>query len=102
MDRFPEGLPCVGCGYCCLKTQCILSVEMYGPQETCPALSWNGLRHVCEHAKTHETDLAIGAGCCASLFNSWRDDIHDRISEPKYWKYPYGETKDKQEAENDT
>jgi hypothetical protein len=75
------GLPCVGCGYCCMKAQCGLSFVKYGYQKVCPALQWDGRRHVCVWAKEHARDLAIGGGCCSSLFNSWRDDIRDRRGE---------------------
>jgi hypothetical protein len=40
------GLPCVGRGYCCMKAQCGLSFAKYGYQNVCPALQWNGRRHI--------------------------------------------------------
>lgn len=34
----PEGAPCTGCGLCCLLEPCLLSVEIFGKQDACPAL----------------------------------------------------------------
>jgi hypothetical protein len=69
---------CVGCGYCCLKAPCALSVRIHGyMQEKCPALIWSGTRYLCRYADHFKTELAIGAGCCSAL-NSWRQEVKDR------------------------
>jgi hypothetical protein len=68
---------CNGCGFCCIKAQCLLSVKLFGRCDICPALEWIGSRHICRLAKGHSEELYIGAGCCASL-NSWRKDLKDR------------------------
>lgn len=79
--------PCVGCGYCCIKVPCPLSVKLYG-KDDCPALQWDGERYRCTLAEEYHAALYIGAGCCAAL-NSWRWDVQNRDnlrSEPG-WKY---------------
>ena len=74
LNAFP---PCVGCGYCCLKSQCIISERKYGRQDICPALYWNGDQYRCNVWR--EID-GIGAGCCSSL-NSWRKEVKNRSRE---------------------
>ena len=32
------GSPCNSCGVCCVREQCVLSVEMFGAHDLCPAL----------------------------------------------------------------
>lgn len=84
MDEDFESTPCVGCGYCCRKAPCALAMRIYGNAITkCPALSYRDGRWWCdvvdnargslrdEYVKT----LAIGAGCCSSLFNQDRENI---------------------------
>lgn len=66
-------VPCVGCGYCCKKVQCQGSLFKHGKMQTCPELQWNGKRYICKQAKAWEGELDIGGGCCASLFNSYRE-----------------------------
>jgi hypothetical protein len=77
--------PCVGSGYCCMKSQCQLSTERHGyVKGACPELKWNGERHLCglmlddkggDYAKFW---LSEGAGCCSPL-NSWRrEPLRDR------------------------
>jgi hypothetical protein len=51
----------------------------HGKKNICPALQWNGKRHICIWANEYKQELAIGAGCCVSLFNSWRDELKNRI-----------------------
>ena len=73
--EFPQ---CVGCGYCCLKAPCAISVDVYkGKREPCPALYWNGSMYRCGLAKLWTDELAIGAGCSSSL-NTWRQDVRER------------------------
>jgi len=77
-----KGFPvCLGCGYCCLKVQCQISIREYGVRKICPALKWNGVRHICLLAIKYKNELAINAGCSSSLFNLWRKEIKDRIGE---------------------
>ncbi len=68
---------CVGCGYCCLKAQCAVSLDVYGPLARCKALYWNGSMYRCGLAKLWTEELAIGEGCCSSL-NTWRQDVRER------------------------
>lgn len=72
---------CQGCGYCCLKVPCPLSVELYKGKEPCPALWWNGTMYRCGLARLYEEELAIGAGCSSSL-NSYRQNVRE-IDESK-------------------
>lgn len=77
---------CVGCGWCCIKTQCGVSLRLHGKQNRCPELIWSidENRYFCR-LMTFETSLSdaykkelyAGEGCCASL-NSWRRDIRNR------------------------
>lgn len=83
---------CVGCGWCCTKAVCAAGVRIYGPVTECPALIWDEekQRHLCKIVMIegdigfrYRQELSIGAGCCASMFNSWRDNIQDRTNKPK-------------------
>lgn len=81
---------CVGCGYCCKKVPCSSSVRAFGSVSTkqwethgCPALVWKKGRYWCklvldakdaDTAEEIKSDLAIGGGCCSSLFNQVRRD----------------------------
>lgn len=78
MMDFPK---CVGCGYCCLKAPCPVSIEVYGVAERCRALWWNGTMYRCGLARLYEEELAIGAGCSSSL-NSYRQNVRE-IDESK-------------------
>jgi hypothetical protein len=64
-----------------MKVQCLLSFVKYEYQKVCPSLQWDGQRHLCVWAEEYAKELAIGAGCGSSFFNSWRDDIRDRRGE---------------------
>lgn len=71
---------CVGCGYCCLKGQCIYSIRKYGNKKRCPALLWNAKkkRYFCLLVIDNDSlrvGLAIGEGCSSSLFNEWRSNV---------------------------
>ena len=83
---------CVGCGWCCTKAVCAAGLRIYGPVSVCPALIWDEekQRHLCKIVMIdgdigfrYKLELSIGAGCCASMFNSWRDNIQDRTNKPK-------------------
>ena len=70
-------LPCNGCGFCCVKSPCKLAVKIYdlssfygGATLPCPALSWNGARHICANAERYREELNIGKGCRNPL-NPW-------------------------------
>lgn len=87
--------PCVGCGYCCTKAQCALSSNLFGIRPICPALNWNGKRHLCllmttdtmrgVPAREIRERLYEGAGCCSPL-NTWRRDIKDRTKRTEVLK----------------
>jgi len=85
--------PCIGCGFCCLKTKCIAAQRLYPSAEKCPALKWNGERHVCELMElpgtvgaAYRAELYAGEGCCANL-NSWYyEPLQDR-TKPKLDPY---------------
>jgi len=74
---------CVGCGFCCKKASCVLSVKIYGNVDVCPALVWDegNRRYWCKACQVagelgvkYRADLSIGEGCCCSL-NSDRQNI---------------------------
>lgn len=74
---------CVGCGYCCLKATCTLGQTLFGLACPCGGLFWSikenrfYCRAVLESSQCEcisvKEELAIGAGCCGSLFNTQRD-----------------------------
>ncbi len=72
---------CIGCGYCCIAIQCPISSLIYGYVQTCPALEWNGLRHVCKLMKLPGDlgdffRLQIGSGTgCTEPGNPWRKEV---------------------------
>jgi hypothetical protein len=68
---------CAGCGFCCVKAPCVVSIEVYGQTDRCPALYWNGQMYRCGLAKLWTEELAIGEGCSSSL-NDWRQDVKER------------------------
>lgn len=78
---------CVGCGFCCKKAQCLVSIRIYGPIDLkggiCPALIWDEekKRYWCkacmiagELGAKYKAELYIGEGCCCNL-NSDRQNI---------------------------
>ena len=71
--------PCVGCGFCCMKTPCGLSRLLFDKRD-CPALHWQDSRYVCDLASVYPAELRIGAGCCCNL-NTWRRDVRNRDGE---------------------
>ena len=47
-DKPAPGAPCNGCGVCCASAPCPLSRVLLGHRSGgCPALVWQGERHVC-------------------------------------------------------
>jgi len=91
MELFPGAVECVGCGYCCIKATCVVGARHYGETKPCPALEWDEVqsRHTCSfctygdkfvdvQVDHYRQELSVGAGCCMSLFNTWREDIRDR------------------------
>jgi len=79
--------PCVGCGYCCIKTPCGASRRLYPNATVCPELIWVDNRYECGLMKlpglvgeAYRKELYAGEGCCCGL-NSWRQDIKKRIPE---------------------
>lgn len=80
-----EPLPCVGCGWCCLRDPCNVSHQLYGYQKKCPALFWDEAdnRYKCKLAMDPELGaeyrkaLFVGEGCCAR-HNNWRNDVKKR------------------------
>jgi len=98
MERKPAG--CIGCGYCCIKTTCLLGKNFYGVNDNvtiCPGLKWDAtqIRHICELAlikdplgARYRSELHIGAGCCSGL-NSWRrEPIINRVGMDSTYKNP--------------
>ena len=75
--------PCVGCGYCCMSAWCAVAESLFehsDKHQICPALRWGHetQRYWCSIADRYLEELAIGAGCCSGLCNSWRSDIKQR------------------------
>jgi len=69
---------CIGCGFCCWKSMCQAGHRLYPGAELCPALIWNGKRHVCDLmqlpgnlGELYRKELYAREGCCSNL-NSWR------------------------------
>lgn len=85
-NEFFNPKPCVGCGYCCIKSPCWVSIRLYGDGiAECPALIWSteSKRYVCDLCtkeiigKDYKEELFIGEGCCCGL-NNWRLDVKPR------------------------
>lgn len=95
-DRVIKTLPCIRCGYCCLKVPCGVSVAKYDMtyrytnvrfdsgqmkminMNPCPALKFDGKNYSCIHAEEYKKELAIGQGCTSGL-NSQRKAKIERI-----------------------
>jgi len=84
MDAEIKTKPCVGCGFCCLKSPCGASLRVYGTTTRCPALEWQETRYACKLmqlpggiGERYREELYAGAGCCAGL-NDWRLDVRQR------------------------
>ena len=76
------GSPCIGCGYCCKKARCWVSLHINGTDKRpCPSLVFKDGRYWCEIVQTAVgedkekiiNELAIGGGCSSALFNSHRE-----------------------------
>jgi len=87
---------CVGCGFCCRKAQCGLSVNIYGKVDVCPALIWDEekRRYWCKACQMageigvkYRVQLDIGEGCCCGL-NSDRQNIPPPANLVKTANYP--------------
>jgi len=69
--------PCVGCGYCCQTATCAFGELAGSDSKECKYLRRNGDRYFCHLVEcfpdVYKEPLAIGAGCCSSLFNKQRD-----------------------------
>jgi hypothetical protein len=76
---------CVGCGFCCTQAVCSAGQRVYPGAKYCPALKWNGKRHICNLmnlpgilGETYRVELYANEGCCSNL-NSWRrEPLQDR------------------------
>jgi len=80
---------CVGCGFCCLTAPCEASIRLNRGLRPCPQLQWidEENKYRCELMRFggqlgefYRKELHAGAGCCSSLFNSWRQDVRKRHS----------------------
>lgn len=74
--------PCIGCGYCCAEAPCFPAMWRFGTEWTspCPALQWNGERHLCGAALERpelSEPLGFGLGCIAPR-NPWQSVLVDR------------------------
>jgi len=87
----PPPHPCVGCGYCCLKSQCYYSIHLFGDVDgVCQSLIYNGERYRCAQVGNPRLkyEVGIGTGCCSPLFNERRrrqiytDQISGRTPSP--------------------
>lgn len=64
-----------------------MALRIYGAVKQCPSLKWDATkkRHICGIiadpviGHKYAEELAIGAGCCSSLCNTWRQDVRNRI-----------------------
>lgn len=78
-------IPCVGCGYCCMKVPCRVAFLMGWSRHPspCAGLVWDegAGRFWCKAVQDEpertrpqlEADMAIGAGCSSSLCNTQRE-----------------------------
>jgi hypothetical protein len=81
-----EKIPCIGCGYCCMRNTCTFGVALHPDrrEEPCPELEWNGRRYVCRlmarpgrMADFYKSELQSGGGC-RSFENPWRQEVRER------------------------
>lgn len=47
LDKPKHGQPCNGCGLCCVREQCAVSVAIFGEMSLCPAIEQDGPRLTC-------------------------------------------------------
>jgi hypothetical protein len=87
---------CVGCGYCCMKTQCDVSYRLYKTVDVCPQLRWDEQKeqYVCGLmlipgllGEGYRKELHSGAGCCSNM-NDWRKDVKKRSRGAITYNYP--------------
>jgi hypothetical protein len=88
-EIFIDGIkvkPCVGCGFCCIKSKCAAGQRLYKSSDICNALIWSEKenRYHCDLmqlpgilGETYREELYAGEGCCAGL-NSWRQNVIKR------------------------
>lgn len=72
---------CVGCGHCCNTAICIAGQAHFGvsPHPPCPGLVKVGVQYRCTIAERYSEEMAIGAGCSSTLFNTVRDEMIERL-----------------------
>jgi len=83
-----EKVPCVGCGYCCIRNTCAFGVALHphDRDKNCPELEWTGARYVCKLMGAHpladfyRQELQSGGGC-RSFNNPWRQNVRPRTDE---------------------
>ena len=89
MSNFDENIvrECVGCGFCCRKAPCCVSLRVHGPVTACPSLVYRDERYFCglcelpgALGERYREELYVGAGCCCGL-NTDRQSI-PRPTEP--------------------
>jgi hypothetical protein len=82
-------VPCVGCGYCCIRNTCTFGVAKHPDdrERICPELEWTGARYICtlmaptnRLADFYRMELQTGGGC-RSFDNPWRKDVRRRGEE---------------------
>jgi len=56
---------CIGCGYCCLQSTCSLGIHLWGIEQPCFGLYWDGERYRCRLAIDFAEKLYIGCVCCS-------------------------------------
>jgi len=81
-----EKVPCIGCGYCCIRNTCTFGVARHPKdrEKICPELEWTGIRYICrlmapanKLADFYRSELQTDGGC-RSFKNPWRNDIRER------------------------
>jgi len=86
MDPEFKTKPCVGCGFCCIKSKCSAGQRLYKSADVCPALIWSEekKRYYCDLmilpgmvGEGYRKELYAGEGCCSNL-NSWRNNVIER------------------------
>ena len=70
---------CVGCGFCCLMEQCIVSQRLHGKLNQCPELIFKDGRHWCDLVEKRPNLVKdmIGIGCGAH-WNLFRKNVKKR------------------------
>jgi len=82
----PNIRPCVGCGYCCIKSKCMVGIRLYPNLNPCLSLVWSESknRYMCDLmsipgiiGNKYREELYEGAGCFSGL-NTWRLNVIKR------------------------